>query len=206
MLKRYHTKGIQEAGVDEAGRGCLAGPVTAAAVILHPDKRYKWYSKLDDSKKLTHEVRNELRYYIEENSIAWSVGFADHKEIDTINILNATYLAMHRAITGLHTQPSALLIDGNRFKSSTAIPHQCIIKGDGIYLAIAAASILAKTHRDEYMLQLHNDHPQYGWDQNKAYATAFHRNAIDQHGLTAYHRLSFHNPYKQLALELEDVG
>jgi ribonuclease HII len=203
MLKRFHTKGMLEAGVDEAGRGCLAGPVTAAVVILHPEKKFKWYRHLNDSKKLQPEVRDELRIYIEENSMAWAVGYADHKEIDQINILNATYLAMHRAVAALKQTPSVLIIDGNRFRPYNGIPHHCIIQGDGTYLAIAAASILAKTHRDETMRKLDAEYPQYGWKQNKAYATEYHIKAIEQHGMSPYHRMSFHLKSMQLELELE---
>lgn len=202
MLRLFHTKETIEAGVDEAGRGCLAGPVTAAAVIL-PPRRLKWFKKLNDSKQLTREVRDELRPLIERDAVAWTVAFADHQEIDTINILNATYLAMHRAIEKLTHQPQCLLIDGNRFKPYGNIPHHCIIEGDGKYLSIAAASILAKTHRDEYMLQLHNEYPHYGWDHNKAYATLMHRDAILQHGTTPYHRKSFSLFDAQLEPELE---
>lgn len=203
MLKRFHTKGIIEAGVDEAGRGCLAGPVTAAVVVLNPDKRYKWYRHLNDSKKLLPEVREELRLYIEAESVAWAVGYADHKEIDRINILNATYLAMHRAIEALKEKPELLIIDGNRFKAYNSIPYHCIVQGDGIYLSISAASILAKTHRDSTMQQLDAEFPQYGWKQNKAYATEHHIKAIEQHGMSPYHRMSFHLKPKQLELELE---
>jgi ribonuclease HII len=203
MLKRNFKRGQLEAGVDEAGRGCLAGPVTAAAVILPAGKKFKWYDKLNDSKKLTHEVRCELRPYIEESSLAWAVAYASESEIDSVNILNATYLAMHRAIAALKTSPSLLLIDGNRFKPYSEIPHQCIIKGDGIYLAIAAASILAKTHRDEVMMQLHLQYPQYGWNKNKAYGTEMHRNAIKQYGVSPHHRLSFQGSGKTEGLIAE---
>ncbi len=190
MLKLTHTINTIEAGVDEAGRGCLAGPVTAAAIILSK-KKLKWYKWLNDSKKLTHQVRSELRPIIEQDAIAWHVATANEQEIDHINILNATYLAMHRAIKGLSVCPESLLIDGNRFKPYSGIPHQCIIQGDGKYLSIAAASILAKTHRDEYMLQLHQQFPQYGWDQNKAYGTIKHREAIKEFGASPFHRMSF---------------
>ncbi len=205
MLKRNYSRGLMEAGVDEAGRGCLAGPVSAAAVILPAGKKFKWYERLNDSKKLTHEVRCELRSYIEENSLAWAVAYASEAEIDSINILNATYLAMHRVIAALKTVPSLLLIDGNRFKPYPDIPHQCIIKGDGIYLAIAAASILAKTHRDEVMMQLHNKYPQYGWNKNKAYGTEIHRNAIKEFGMSPHHRLSFQGSGKMEGLINENA-
>ena len=192
MLKRYYNgKNSLEAGVDEAGRGCLAGPVSAAAVVLKHGKQYKWYKELDDSKVLSEQKRNVLRKYIEEDALAWSVAFADHLEIDTINILNASLLAMHRAISGLKENPSLLLIDGNRFKSYKDLEHVCIIKGDGKFLNIAAASILAKTHRDELLQKMHDEFPVYGWEHNKAYATRFHRSAIDIHGLSPYHRKTF---------------
>lgn len=192
MLKRYYKdRKLFEAGVDEAGRGCLAGPVAAAAVILKPGKQHKWYKDLKDSKVLSEHKRNELRMYIEQDAEAWSVAFADHLEIDTINILNASFLAMHRAINGLHVNPSLLLIDGNRFKPYGGIAHVCIIKGDGKFLSIAAASILAKTHRDELIQKMHDEFPEYGWNRNKAYGTLFHRTAIDQYGLSPYHRKSF---------------
>ena len=190
MLKRAHNKNCIEAGVDEAGRGCLAGPVAAAAVIL-PASKLKWYHLLNDSKQLTLQQRDQLRPLIERDAIAWAVAYADNNEIDNINILNATYLAMHRAIAQLTHQPQSLLIDGNRFKPCQAIPHTCIIKGDGIYLSIAAASVLAKTHRDQCMLQLHNQFPNFAWNQNKAYGTKIHRHAIAEFGTTPYHRKSF---------------
>ena len=191
MLKRRYQSHFLEAGIDEAGRGCLAGPVAAAAVILKPGKNYKWYKDLDDSKLLSEQKRNELRKYIEADAIAWSVGFADHAEIDTINILQASFLAMHRAIGTLEEKPLLLLVDGNRFKPYEQLAHVCIIKGDGKFLSIAAASILAKTHRDELMQNLHIEFPVYGWDRNKAYGTLFHWTAIENHGLSPYHRKSF---------------
>jgi len=198
MLKRYHTKGILEAGIDEAGRGCLAGPVSASCVILNPAKKYKWYAWLNDSKKLNAERRSELRKYIEEQSLCWTVAHVDHNEIDRINILNATYSAMHLAVSKMNMQPELLLIDGNRFRPYTGIPHHCIIKGDGLYLSIAAASILAKTHRDELMLKLHSEYPQYGWNLNKAYGTAQHVKAMKEHGISPFHRRSFHLKKPQL--------
>lgn len=201
MLKRSFKTGLLfEAGVDEAGRGCLAGPVVAAAVVLKPGKNYKWYREIDDSKLLNEKKRNELRKYIEEDTLNWSVAFASHIEIDEINILNASFLAMHRAINSLKAIPEFLLIDGNRFKPYKGIKHACIIKGDGKYLNIAAASILAKTHRDEFMQKIHNEFPVYGWDHNKAYATLFHREAIIQHGLSPYHRKTFRSAYPQMEL------
>ena len=188
MLKRFYTKGILEAGCDEAGRGCLAGPVVAAAVILDPKKRIRG---LDDSKKLTEKQREDLRPIIESKALAWAVGIVDHKKIDKINILNASFLAMHRALDGLSIRPEELLIDGNRFNPYQTIPHHCMIKGDGRFLSIAAASILAKTHRDEIMAKLHLKHPEYTWDRNKGYPTVAHRNAIRSFGPTPFHRMSF---------------
>ncbi|MBS1765007.1 MAG: ribonuclease HII [Bacteroidetes bacterium] len=187
MLKSAYSKFI-EAGVDEAGRGCLAGPVYAAAVIL-PEK-YQ-HELLNDSKKLSAAQRQMMRIEIEKNAVAWAVGSCTHKEIDTINILQASWLAMHRAIAQLKTVPELLLIDGNRFKTYPEIKHVCIVKGDATYLSIAAASILAKTHRDEYMEKLDQLYPQYNWKKNKAYATNSHVKAIMQHGYCEYHRKSF---------------
>lgn len=187
LLPYYHKTGI-EAGCDEAGRGCLAGPVTAAAVIL--PKAFK-HPLLNDSKLLTHTQREQLRPIIETEAIAYAVCFVEPAEIDEVNILNASFLAMHRAIDQLTTRPDLLLIDGNRFTPYLGIPHACIIKGDGKYLSIAAASVLAKTYRDEYMERLHVEHPQYGWNQNKGYPTKAHRKAILEKGSCAYHRQSF---------------
>jgi ribonuclease HII len=187
-LKRYHTKGILEAGCDEAGRGCLAGPVFAAAVIM--PERYKM-PQLNDSKQLTAEIRNELRPQIESKAIAWAVAMVDHEEIDRINILRASFKAMHLALAALRTRPHQLLIDGNRFTRYEDIPHICVISGDATFASIAAASILAKTHRDEYMQTLHAEHPQYCWDVNKGYGTRVHREAIVLHGMSPYHRRSF---------------
>jgi len=186
-----------EAGCDEAGRGCLAGPVSAAAVILPKDF---YLEGLDDSKKLTHQQREKLRPIIEKEALAWAVAFVDHEEIDQINILNASFLAMHRAIEKLMVTPQHLVIDGNRFKKYTDIPHCCIIKGDGKYLNIAAASILAKTHRDEYMANLHQDYPHYNWKQNKGYPTIEHRNAVMETGLSPFHRKTFNVSDPQLTL------
>lgn len=180
--------GLYEAGCDEAGRGCYAGPVCAAAVIL-PASFY--HPLLNDSKQVTAANRNQLRGIIEQQAIAWSVAMVSHEEIDRINILQATYVAMHRAIDGLKIKPNLLLIDGNRFKPYAGIAHHCIVKGDGKYAAIAAASILAKTHRDAYMQQLHQQFPHYNWQKNKGYGTAEHRMAIQQYGLCRYHRQSF---------------
>ncbi|MDR0659127.1 MAG: ribonuclease HII [Mediterranea sp.] len=179
---------LTEAGCDEAGRGCLAGPVYAAAVILPKDFRS---DMLNDSKQLTAAQRYFLRNIIQEQAIAWAVGIATHEEIDTINILNASYLAMHRAIGRLDIRPEHLLIDGNRFKAYNRIPHTTIIKGDSKYLSIAAASVLAKTYRDDYMHQLHREFPLYGWNKNKGYPTKKHRQAISEHGISPHHRLTF---------------
>ncbi len=177
-----------EAGLDEAGRGCYAGPVFAAAVILPADFHHPL---LNDSKQLKEHQRELLRPIIEKESIAFAVASIDNDEIDVINILQASYKAMHHAIDQLTTKPGLLLIDGNRFKCYTNIRHECIIKGDGKYTSIAAASILAKTYRDEYMQKLHKEFPQYGWNQNKAYGTALHRTAIEKFGICKYHRKSF---------------
>ncbi|MET1057207.1 MAG: ribonuclease HII [Pedobacter sp.] len=177
-----------EAGCDEAGRGCLAGPVYAAAVILPPDFIA---GELNDSKKLTHTQREALRLIIEKEAVAWAVASVDNHEIDEINILNASFLAMHRAIEKLHIQPRYLSIDGNRFKAYPDIPHSCIIKGDGKYLNIAAASILAKTHRDEFMDNVADEYPHYEWRSNKGYPTKVHRSAAILHGLSPYHRKTF---------------
>ena len=188
MLKRFFQKGLIEAGCDEAGRGCLAGPVFAAAVILPPNFRHPL---LNDSKQVTEEDRDKLRPIIERKAIAWAVAMVDHTEIDRINILKASFKAMHLAIDQLHTRPDLLLIDGHLFSPYFGIVHQCVVQGDAIYASIAAASILAKTHRDEYMQQLHLEHPQYGWNDNKGYGTAFHRKQINENGLSPYHRKTF---------------
>ena len=188
MLYSYTNKYI-EAGCDEAGRGCLAGPVFAAAVILSPDFNHPL---LNDSKKLSEKRRIELRQYIEEHALDYHVAQVDEVEIDQINILNASIKAMHLAIDGLTKRPKYLIIDGNRFKPYKKIPHECIIKGDSKYGAIAAASILAKTYRDDYMQKLSLQFPQYGWEQNKGYGTLAHRIALEANGPTDYHRKSFH--------------
>ncbi|WP_443936635.1 ribonuclease HII [Pedobacter sp. MW01-1-1] len=197
MLLNSFQQEFLEAGCDEAGRGCLAGPVVAAAVILPKDF---YLEGLNDSKKLNHKQREALRPIIEREALAWAVGFVDHEEIDRINILNASFLAMHKAIDQLKTQPGYLVIDGNRFKKYQEIPHSCIVKGDGKYLNIAAASILAKTHRDEFMLNLHADFPQYNWEQNKGYPTAAHRHAVLEKGPSPFHRKSFTVSDPQLQL------
>ena len=196
MLKRYYKKGVLEAGCDEAGRGCLAGPVFAAAVILPPTFKNKL---LNDSKQLHEKTRYALRTIIEEEALAFAVAPIDVDEIYKINILNASILAMHKAVDQLKTRPECLLIDGNRFKPYAGIPHHCIIKGDALYLSIAAASVLAKTYRDDYMLQLHDAFPRYAWNQNKGYGTELHQQAIAKHGVTPHHRLGFKLHDKQLA-------
>lgn len=177
-----------EVGCDEAGRGCLAGPVFAAAVIL-PDGYTN--ELLNDSKQLSEKKRDALRPIIERDALAWAVGIVTAEEIDKINILNASFLAMHRAVDGLKIKPEHLLIDGNRFKPYKDIPHTCIVKGDGKMMSIAAASILAKTHRDEFMKKIHAEFPQYVWNVNKGYPTKAHRAAIAKHGVSPYHRASF---------------
>lgn len=198
MLKQYFDELLIEAGCDEAGRGCLAGPVFAAAVILPKEFSHEL---LNDSKKLNDKQRRLLRPIIEESASAFAIASVSVEEIDQINILNASFLAMHRAIAQLRTMPQSLLIDGNRFKKYENIPHHCIIEGDGKYMSIAAASILAKTYRDDYMDQLHEVHPEYEWKKNKAYATLKHRNAIREHGITEHHRRSFALLPSQLQLE-----
>jgi ribonuclease HII len=198
MLKSFLYHNLIEAGCDEAGRGCLAGPVVAAAVIL--PKNYK-HPVLNDSKKLSARQRTILRDEILNSAIASKVAFVDNQDIDQMNILRASIKAMHIAIEGLEKIPQFLLIDGNRFYAYKDIDHKTIIKGDGLYLSIAAASVLAKTFRDEYMEKLHNEFPQYGWNKNKGYPTAFHRAAIMKFGITPYHRKSFALFDSQLKLE-----
>jgi ribonuclease HII len=187
LLSHYQTK-LTEAGLDEAGRGCYAGPVFAAAVILPADF---FHPLLNDSKQLKEKQRDLLRPIIEKESIAYAVASVDNNEIDTINILQASYKAMHLSLDKIKVLPQLLLIDGNRFKPYKKIAHQCIIKGDGKYASIAAASILAKTYRDEFMQKAHTTFPFYGWDKNKGYGTLQHRKAIEVHGLCKYHRKSF---------------
>lgn len=188
-LLRYYSPNNQfEAGIDEAGRGCLAGPVTAAAVVMPPNCNL---GTLDDSKKLSKEQRFELRPIIEKEALAYSVVHISHRVIDEINILRATFKAMHQCVDELSIRPDLLLIDGNRFPAYLGIIHQCIVKGDAKYQSIAAASILAKTYRDEYMEKLHRKHPQYDWISNKGYPTNKHRSAIKEFGPTKYHRTSF---------------
>ena len=188
MLLPYLHEHLIEAGCDEAGRGCLAGSVYAAAVILPKDFKNEL---LNDSKQLSEKHRYQLREVIQQEAITWAVGIVTPEEIDEINILNASFLAMHRAIEQLTIIPQHLLIDGNRFKKYRDIPHTTVVKGDGKYLSIAAASILAKTHRDEYMGKLHEEYPNYLWHENKGYPTKVHRDAIHLHGVTPYHRKSF---------------
>ena len=188
MLKSHYYEDLIEAGCDEAGRGCLAGSVYAAAVILPPDYQNEL---LNDSKKLTAKKRYALREEIERDAIAWAVGIVTPEEIDKINILNASFLAMHRALDQLSVRPEAVIVDGNRFKPYQDLPSTTIVKGDGKYLSIAAASILAKTYRDDYMLSLAEEYPQYDWQLNMGYPTKKHRQAIREHGITPYHRKSY---------------
>jgi ribonuclease HII len=202
MLKLFHNKEKRiEAGCDEAGRGCLAGPVFAAAVILPRKVCVTLRTKLNDSKKLAEKLRYELRPIIEQEAIAYGVAMVNNTEIDEINILNASFLAMHRALDQLSLLPETLLIDGNRFTRYRDIPHNCIIQGDGKYLSIAAASVLAKTYRDDYMATLHLEYPHYNWIQNKAYGTLAHRTAIEEYGISPYHRKSFQLLPQQLCFE-----
>ena len=188
MLESHYYNGLIEAGCDEAGRGCLAGSVYAAAVILPPD--YK-NDLLNDSKQLTEKRRYALREQIERDAVAWAVGIVTPEEIDKINILNASILAMHRALDQLLVRPEAVIVDGNKFKPYRELPHTCIVKGDGKYLSIAAASILAKTYRDDYMNGLADEYPMYDWRSNKGYPTSKHRDAIRQYGISPYHRRSY---------------
>lgn len=199
MLLPYLNQGLTEAGLDEAGRGCLAGAVYAAAVILPPDYAN---DELNDSKQLSERRRYALREVIQRDALAWAVGIVSPEEIDKLNILNASILAMHRAVDGLKLRPQHLLVDGNRFRPYQDIPHTTIVKGDGKYLSIAAASILAKTYRDDYMQRLHEEFPRYDWSGNKGYPTRKHREAIARYGTTPYHRLTF-NLLGDGQLELE---
>ena len=198
MLKPYFYRNLVEAGCDEAGRGCLAGPVVAAAVIL--PKKFR-HPVLNDSKKLTARQRAILKDEIINSAIAWNVAFIDNDEIDKLNILRASIKAMHVAIEGLPKIPQFLLIDGNTFYKYKEIPHKTIIKGDGLYFSIAAASVLAKTFRDEFMEKIHFEYPEYGWNKNKGYPTLFHRSAIMKHGITPYHRKSFSLYDRQMSIE-----
>jgi len=199
MLLSSYTYDKIEAGCDEAGRGCLAGPVYAAAVIL--PKGYRC-DALKDSKQMSEKARYRIREIIIKDAVAWAVGCINNQQIDEINILNASFMAMHHAILDLSIKPQLLLIDGNRFNPYPEIPHQCIVKGDGKYLPIAAASVLAKTFRDEFMIKAHQEYPYYDWKQNKGYPTLFHRRAIARHGITPLHRLSF-NLNEQLKFDLK---
>lgn len=201
MLENHYYEGLVEAGCDEAGRGCLAGSVFAAAVILPPDYENEL---LNDSKKLTDRKRKQLREIIEHDALDWAVGIVEPGEIDEINILNASILAMHRALDQLKVRPEAMIVDGNRFKPYRALPYTTIVKGDGKYLSIAAASILAKTYRDDYMDRLAEDYPQYDWKSNKGYPTKKHRQAIRECGITPFHRRSFTLlPPEELTLDFE---
>ena len=197
MLKPYFQKNTIEAGCDEAGRGCLAGPVYAAAVILPPDYKNE---TLNDSKQLSEKKRDELRAEIERDAISFCVASMDNNEIDQINILKASILSMHKAVSGLTVIPQLLLIDGNKFIPYENIPHKCIVKGDATYMSIAAASILAKTYRDEFMYKIAKEFPEYHWDENKGYPTKAHRAAIIEYGITKYHRISYKLTDTQLSL------
>lgn len=197
MLENCYQKDLIEAGCDEAGRGCIAGSVFAAAVILPPDFHHPL---LNDSKQMTVRNRDTLRGIIEREAVAWAVAEITAARIDEINILNASFEGMNSAVMQLAVAPQFLAIDGNRFRTTLELPYACIVKGDGKYADIAAASVLAKTHRDEYMMRLHDEYPQYGWDRNKGYPTREHRLAIRRHGLTPYHRLSFNHDKDQLEL------
>lgn len=197
-LKSYHTKGRIEAGCDEAGRGCLAGPVFAATVILPEDF---YHPILNDSKIVSEKKRTDLREVIEKEAIAWAVAQTDNHEIDKLNILRASIISMHKAIEKLNVVPEFILVDGNKFYPYKKIAHACIVKGDGIYASIAAASILAKTYRDDYMAKIHDEFPQYDWQTNKGYPTKAHRKAIEKHGVSKYHRMSFKLIDNQLKLD-----
>lgn len=200
MLKTFYQDKLIEAGCDEVGRGCYAGPVFAAAVILPKDFHHP---QLNDSKQLSEKLREELRPVIEKEAVSYAVASIDNEEIDQINILKASFKAMHLALDKLNRRPQLLLIDGNRFIKYKRIPHQCFVKGDGRFASIAAASILAKTYRDELMQQLHNEFPQYGWNQNKGYGTLAHRKAIEAYGLCKYHRKSFRLIPQQVSMFLD---
>lgn len=203
MLQPYYDEHLLEAGCDEAGRGCLAGPVYAAAVILPKDF---YHPSLNDSKQLTEQQRYELRPFIEKHAISYAVASLDNKQIDKYNILRASFKSMHLAIKKLLLQPQLLLIDGNRFARHKSIPHKCIIQGDGIYASIAAASVLAKTYRDDFMKDLHKKFPKYNWAQNKGYATREHQEALDQFGPCKFHRKSFRLNYDQPELFQEKLS
>ncbi|BFP41804.1 ribonuclease HII [Flavobacteriaceae bacterium GF1] len=197
MLKKYRFPNTL-AGTDEAGRGCLAGPVTAASIILPKDFEH---TSLNDSKQLSEKIRDQLRPILEEGAISYGIAHVHEEEIDSINILNASILAMHRSLQQLTEEPEFILVDGNRFKPYNSVAHSCIVKGDSKFISIAAASILAKTHRDAYMAKIHEEFPMYNWIRNKGYPTKEHRQAIREHGLTKYHRKSFKQLPEQLTLE-----
>ncbi|GMV77604.1 MAG: ribonuclease HII [Chitinophagaceae bacterium] len=201
MLQQFFQNKVTEAGCDEAGRGCYAGPVFAATVIL---PNHFFHPLLNDSKQVKEKDRNELRWYIEQNALAYAVSRVDNNEIDKINILKASFKAMHKALDNLKLKPELLLIDGNRFLQYKKIKHHCIVKGDSKFAPIAAASILAKTYRDEFMQTLHHEFPMYGWDKNKGYGTLQHRKAIEQFGLNKYHRKSFNIVPQQIELFLKN--
>ena len=203
MLKLNYSGFSLEAGTDEAGRGCLSGPVVAAAVILPPDFSHPF---LNDSKQLSEKKRDELRPIIEENAVAFGVSFVWQEEVDKINVLQASITGMHRAIDALTIIPEFIIVDGNKFRNYKEIPHETIVKGDAKYLSIAAASILAKTYRDEYMQQIHKELPMYNWAKNKGYPTKEHRNAIREFGATKYHRKTFKLLPDQLKLKLEPLS
>ena len=198
MLKSNYSGFSLEAGTDEAGRGCLSGPVVAAAVILPKNFSHPF---LNDSKQLSEKRRDELRPFIEENAIAFAVSFVWQEEVDKINVLQASITGMHRSIAKLKIQPEFIIVDGNKFKNYKDIPHETIVKGDAKYLSIAAASVLAKTYRDEYMAKIHQEYPMYNWQKNKGYPTKEHRNAIREFGATKYHRKSFKLLPEQLKLD-----
>lgn len=199
MLKLSYSNFSLEAGTDEAGRGCLSGPVVAAAVILPPNFSHQL---LNDSKQLSEKKRQELRPFIEENALAYAVSFVTNNEVDKINVLQASITGMHRSIKQLKIEPEFIIVDGNKFKDYKDIPHKTIVKGDAKYMSIAAASILAKTYRDEFMEKIHLEFPQYNWKKNKGYPTKEHRNAIREFGITKYHRTSFKLLPEQLTLAL----
>jgi ribonuclease HII len=199
MLKSNYSGKILEAGTDEAGRGCLCGPVVAAAVILLENFEHPF---LNDSKQLTVKQRNELRPFIEKNAVAFGVSFVDEKEVDKINILQASIAGMQRSISQLNPQPEFIIVDGNKFNSYKDVPHKTIVKGDAKFMSIAAASVLAKTYRDEFMEKIHQEFPMYNWKQNKGYPTKQHRNAIRELGITTYHRKTFRLLPEQLKLDL----
>ncbi len=203
MLQAFFQEEFLEAGCDEAGRGCLAGPVFAAAVVLPKDF---FHPLLNDSKQITEEQRYQLRPYIEQHAVAYGVAKLNHKQIDKLNILKASFKSMHLAVKQLMVKPQLLLIDGNRFAPYKRIPHKCIVGGDGKYASIAAASILAKTYRDDFMKELHQKYPRYNWAQNKGYATKEHQAALDKYGPCRFHRRSFRLSYSQPTLFAPEVS